>query len=61
MFTDVNNLSVFLAKNLKTFDTLIIPRHGTITVGKTLQEAFIRLEEIEYEMKIWHLVQSLGK
>ena len=60
MFTDVDNLSAFLAKNLKTFDTLIIPGHGTITIGKTLQEAFIRLEELEYEMKIWFLTKIIS-
>ena len=59
MFTNVDDLSEALARNLITFNTIIIPRHGTITVGKALQEAFIRLEEIEYEMKIWHLVRSL--
>lgn len=41
-------------------DAIILQRHGTLTVGKTLEEAFMRLETVEQNARIHHMLAQLG-
>lgn len=42
-------------------DALILERHGALTVGTTLMEAFVRLDTVEHTAKITYLARSLGQ
>jgi L-fuculose-phosphate aldolase len=39
---------------------MILDRHGTLTVGKTLEEAFNRLERIEHSAKVTAIARQIG-
>jgi L-fuculose-phosphate aldolase len=41
-------------------NALILNRHGSLTVGRTLEEAYDRLEIVEHSAKITHAARSLG-
>ncbi len=40
---------------------LILARHGSVTIGKSLHEAFCRLETVEYLAKVIAVAESLGE
>jgi L-fuculose-phosphate aldolase len=40
---------------------LILARHGSITLGRTMEEAFIRLETLEHVAKVTAVARSMGK
>jgi L-fuculose-phosphate aldolase len=40
---------------------VILARHGSITLGKTLEEAFLRLETLEHVAKVTAAAHSIGK
>jgi L-fuculose-phosphate aldolase len=40
---------------------LILTRHGSITLGKTMEEAFMRLETLEHVAKVTAVASSIGK
>ena len=40
---------------------LVLARHGSVTIGKNLQEAFCRLEILEHLAKVVSIAGSLGK
>jgi len=42
-------------------DALLLDRHGSFTVGKTLMEAYQKLERIEVAARITHAARSLGE
>mgnify|MGYP001550926461 CR=1 FL=1 len=42
-------------------NALILTRHGSVTLGKTMQEAFCRLEIIEHVAKVTAVARSMGK
>lgn len=42
-------------------DTIILDRHGVLTVGETLTEAFYRLERLEFIAKVTALARSIGE
>ena len=42
-------------------NALILARHGSVTLGKTMQEAFCRLEIVEHVAKVTTIARSLGK
>lgn len=42
------------------FNALILARHGTLTLGRTLEEAFIRLETVEHTARITAVARSIG-
>ncbi len=52
-----DSLYGFIEKN----DALILERHGTLTVGKTVAEAYYRTERIEHAAFVLWLAYSLGK
>ncbi len=41
-------------------DALLLDRHGAITIGRTLQEAFYKMEKIEYAAKVTLTARQLG-
>jgi len=46
---------------LKRTDTLILERHGSLTMGKTLEEAFYKLETLEHTARIIWLARQVGQ
>ncbi|UCF64772.1 MAG: class II aldolase/adducin family protein [bacterium] len=46
---------------IKHTDILILERHGTVTIGKSLTEAFQKLEILEKTVKILSLAKQTGK
>ncbi len=42
-------------------DALMLRQHGSLTVGRTLEEAFINLERLEHTARVQYLAQTLGK
>jgi L-fuculose-phosphate aldolase len=45
---------------IKKTDTLLLERHGSVTVGKNLDEAFQKLEILEYTARIVWLSRQVG-
>lgn len=45
---------------LRDYTGLILPRHGTVTWGKNLLEAFLKLENIEMTAKVVVLAKACG-
>ncbi|MBI5304504.1 MAG: class II aldolase/adducin family protein [Chloroflexi bacterium] len=47
---------------VKTFDAMILDRHGSVTVGATLWDAYMRLERVEHSAQVTLAAQqALGK
>jgi L-fuculose-phosphate aldolase len=42
-------------------DGIILQRHGTLTVGRTPWEAYMRLESLEQVARITLILQQLGR
>lgn len=45
---------------IKDFDAMILERHGSLTVGKDVYEAYNLLERIEHVAEITHAARQLG-
>jgi L-fuculose-phosphate aldolase len=43
------------------YDALILDHHGSLTVGRTLWEAYLRLEKVEHTAQITLAAQQLGR
>jgi L-fuculose-phosphate aldolase len=43
------------------YDALIMAHHGSLTVGRTLWEAYMRLEKVEHTAEITLVAQQLGR
>ena len=39
---------------------MLLSHHGSLTVGKTLEDALIALERVEHAARIFHLAKTLG-
>ena len=50
-----------LAPYLPGVRALIMDRHGSLTVGATLEEAYNRLEALEHSAKILHAAHQVGR
>jgi len=46
---------------IRDHDALILDRHGTVTVGKTLFEAYMKLEKIEHLAQVTLAARQLGR
>jgi L-fuculose-phosphate aldolase len=46
---------------IRDHDALILDHHGSLTVGKTLWEAYLRLEKVEHTAQITLAAQQLGQ
>ncbi len=45
---------------LSKHDALLLDHHGSLTVGKTLKEALIKLERLEAIAQLWMLANKIG-
>lgn len=39
--------------------TLLLEKHGAVTVGKTLEEAWLRMESLEHVARVWQTLHGL--
>ena len=46
---------------IRDHDALILDRHGTVTVGETLFEAYMKLEKVEHLAKVTLAARQLGR
>jgi L-fuculose-phosphate aldolase len=46
--------------DLASSDAFLLSNHGVVTLGRTLTEAFFRLETVEHYAQILHLARQLG-
>lgn len=46
---------------LSDHDVLLLDHHGSLTVGKTLEEALIKLERLEAVAQLWMLAKQVGE
>ncbi len=51
---------VAIAEAIKQHDVLMLAYHGSLTVAKSLWDAYLRLENLEHSAKIIYMVQQLG-
>lgn len=42
-------------------DALILERHGTLTVGKTVQDAYALVERLEHASQVLHTAHTIGR
>lgn len=42
------------------FNALVLARHGTLTLGRTLEEAYVRLETLEHSARITSIARTMG-
>ncbi len=49
-----------ISKWIKTHDCMLLANHGVLTVGKSLEEAFIQAERVEFLAKITFLARVFG-
>jgi L-fuculose-phosphate aldolase len=45
---------------IKIHDAIILAKHGTLTVGKNVEEAYFRLEKVEHAAKVIYYARNLG-
>ncbi len=50
-----------IREQIKTCDAMILDRHGTLTVGPSLLEAYYKLEKIEHSARVILAAKSLGR
>ncbi|MFA6309269.1 MAG: class II aldolase/adducin family protein [Clostridia bacterium] len=50
-----------VSRLLKNHDALLMANHGVLTVGTDLENAYFKLETLEFYAKISYLTQMLGK
>ena len=50
-----------IKKLIKNYDALILDRHGTLTVGKDLLDAYRKLEKVEYCARVTLTARQLGR
>jgi len=46
---------------IQQHDAIMLQRHGSVTVGKTLREAYHRLDKIEHTARMLLAARSLGR
>ncbi|HSV85213.1 MAG TPA: class II aldolase/adducin family protein [Levilinea sp.] len=49
-----------IAGLIEEFDTVLLDHHGSITVGKTLDQALMTLERVEFVARVYHLAHAYG-
>ena len=54
------SLAESIQEPIKNHNAVLLSNHGSITVGKTLEEALIALERLEHAAYTFHLAQELG-
>jgi L-fuculose-phosphate aldolase len=46
---------------IREYDAIVMAHHGSLTVGRTLWEAYLRLEKVEHTAQITLAAQQLGR
>lgn len=46
---------------ISNHDAIMLRQHGSLTVGRTLEEALINLERLEHSARVQYLAQTLGQ
>jgi L-fuculose-phosphate aldolase len=46
---------------IEQFDTVLLDHHGSVTVGKSLDEALMTLERVEFVARVYHLANAYGR
>jgi L-fuculose-phosphate aldolase len=54
-------VAVSIQGAIREYDALILAHHGSLTVGDTLWEAYLRLEKVEHTAQITLAAQQLGR
>jgi L-fuculose-phosphate aldolase len=54
-------VSASIREAIRDHDALILAHHGSLTVGKSLWEAYLRLEKVEHTAQITLAAQQLGR
>ncbi len=49
-----------LQEYLRCYDVVLMPRHGSVTVGASLDEAVLRLDALEHSAKIAWMAHAIG-
>jgi L-fuculose-phosphate aldolase len=52
---------VSIREAIREYDAMILAHHGSLTVGDTLWEAYLRLEKVEHTAEITLAAQQLGQ
>ena len=55
------DLALSISDLIKTHNAILLSNHGSLTVGKTLEEALIALERMELAAQFYYLAFNLGK
>jgi len=55
------DLAHSIREPIKSHDAVLLSNHGSLTVGKTLEQALIALERMEFAAQIYYLAYNLGK
>ncbi|HUW59336.1 MAG TPA: class II aldolase/adducin family protein [Planctomycetota bacterium] len=50
-----------IRKLIGRFDAMLLDRHGTLTAGRTVWEAYFRLEKVEHAAQVVFLAHQLGQ
>jgi L-fuculose-phosphate aldolase len=50
-----------IGQAIEDYDAVILTHHGSLTLGKTLWEAYLRLEKVEHTAQITLAAQQLGR
>jgi L-fuculose-phosphate aldolase len=50
-----------IGRAIEDYDAVILTHHGSLTLGKTLWEAYLRLEKVEHTAQITLAAQQLGR
>jgi L-fuculose-phosphate aldolase len=54
-------VSASIRESIKEYDAIILTHHGSLTVGRSLWEAYLRLEKVEHTAQITLAAQQLGR
>jgi L-fuculose-phosphate aldolase len=54
-------LAASISDLIQTHDNIVLSHHGTISVGRTLEQALIALERMEAVAHTYHLARALGE
>lgn len=55
------DLAQSISEPIKDHDAVLLSNHGSLTVGKTLEQALIALERMEFAAQLYYLAYNLGK
>jgi len=53
--------AISIRELIKNHDIIVLDRHGAVTVGKTLREAYCRMEKLEQIAQILFIARQLGE